>query len=386
MSTLNFQEIQEIPSLDTLPGIKAAMDENKLAIFIGAGVSRLVGCKSWNDLAYELLKRCLELRLLDYHEFEVINAYTDQKKKISIAYELLKKNNEEEFFKIFDDSLKPNISKEEKNIYDYINLLGNIFVTTNADDCFDSKFIENDIVYDFKATARVEPYKLYHIHGSKKDRLSLVFTAEQYLMRYNDRDFNNQELHFQDFLSDLFSKYTVLFMGYGLAEFELLDYLTLKARSYKSQKKHYALMPYYSFEKRIMEHDRLYYNSLNIEIIPYAKDVNGYKQLIEIVNDWTNKSSFLNLVDTELEGIFNKAKLDRNDIKRIVEIISRDDSLLNSFLNLCNRKPEFTPILIKSLYENRFFNSNKNCDYWPILNFLKVYITYITKNNKILIP
>ena len=377
MFFFNFDDIiQTIPSLDRYPDIKTAMDENKLAIFIGAGVSRLVGCKSWNDLANELLKKCQDLHLLSFHEFEVINGYTDQKKKISIAYGLLKENFEEEFFNIFDASLISTVPKKEKTIYDSINLLGDIFVTTNADECFDSKFIENDIVYDFKTTATVEPHKLYHIHGSKKVRASLVFTAEQYLKRYNNRDINNQEIHFQEFLCDLFSKYTVLFIGYGLTEFELLDYLTLKAKTIDNKKKHYALMPYYSFENSIMKHDRLYYNSLNIEIIPYAKDDNGYNQLIEIVNDWTNKSNYLNLIDTELEDIFTKADLDEKDIQRIVEIILRDDSLLNSFIKLCNKKPEFTPKLIEVIYANNFFNPQNNCDYWQILEFLKIYVKY----------
>ena len=177
-------------------------------------------------------------------------------------------------------------------------------------------------------------------------------------------------------MCDLFSKYTVLFIGYGLTEFELLDYLTLKAKTIDNKKKHYALMPYYSFENSIMKHDRLYYNSLNIEIIPYAKDDNGYNQLIEIVNDWTNKSNYLNLIDTELEDIFTKADLDETDIQRIVEIILRDDSLLNSFIKLCNKKPEFTPKLIEVIYANNFFNPQNNCDYWQILEFLKIYVKY----------
>ena len=70
MFFFNFDDIiQPIPSLDRYPDIKTAMDENKLAIFIGAGVSRLVGCKSWNDLANELLKKCHNIYILNFHQF-----------------------------------------------------------------------------------------------------------------------------------------------------------------------------------------------------------------------------------------------------------------------------------------------------------------------------
>ena len=45
-----------IPSIPDLPSeLYVAHLQEKLAIFIGAGVSRLAGCKSWEDLAANLL-------------------------------------------------------------------------------------------------------------------------------------------------------------------------------------------------------------------------------------------------------------------------------------------------------------------------------------------
>ncbi|MBP3773487.1 MAG: SIR2 family protein [Treponema sp.] len=380
MSYKDFPEVQEIPSLDEYSDLLSAINEQKLVIFLGAGVSRLVGCKSWSDLAKNLLNKCLELHLLDYHEYEVISGYTDQKQKISIAYELLKEVDEEEFFKIFEEALTPSENNDQKNIYDYLNLLCDTFVTTNADECFDSKFVTNDIIYDFSNTNKVEPHKLYHIHGCKKFRSSLVFTAEQYLKRYNNEGEDNKSLTFKEFLKDLFSEYTVLFIGYGLAEFELLDYLILKAQGNKSGKQHYALKEYFSFERQLMNHDQLYYKSLNIKIIPYAKDINRFNQLIEIAKNWSTKTTLLNRMDTELEALFTKSNLLDNDINRIVSIISRDDALESFFLTLCNKRPEFTTSLIKVLYENDFFNPNKNCEWWQILQFLKTFIDYSNKD------
>lgn len=381
MSYKDFPEVQEIPSLDEYTDLITAINEQKLVIFLGAGVSRLVGCKSWYELAKTLLNKCLELHLLDYHEYDVISGYTDQKQKISIAYELLKKKDEEEFFKIFDEALTPNVNNNQKNIYDYLNLLCDTFVTTNADECFDSKFVTNDIIYDFSNTNKVEPHKLYHIHGCKKGRSSLVFTAEQYLKRYNNEGNNNITLTFKEFLRNLFTEHTVLFIGYGLAEFELLDYLILKAQGNKSGKQHYALKEYFSFERQLMNHDQLYYKSLNIKIIPYAKDINGFNQLIEITKNWSTKTTLFNRMDTELEALFSKSHLIGSDINRIVSIISRDDALECFFLTLCKKRPEFTLRLIKTLYDNDFFNPKKNCEWWQILQFLKIFIDYSNKNN-----
>jgi len=49
----NILPIPEVP-----PEIFEAVNNDKLAIFIGAGVSRLVGCIGWDQLAKELIDRC----------------------------------------------------------------------------------------------------------------------------------------------------------------------------------------------------------------------------------------------------------------------------------------------------------------------------------------
>ena len=42
-----------------------AVNNEKLAVFIGAGVSRLVGCMSWDRLAQNLLNRCFSTEKKD---------------------------------------------------------------------------------------------------------------------------------------------------------------------------------------------------------------------------------------------------------------------------------------------------------------------------------
>lgn len=81
MSKDNLKEIKELPLLEDYPVLKDALENRELVIFIGAGVSRLLGCKSWDDLATDLLKKCLELKLIDYYEFEEIKKYPEQKKE-----------------------------------------------------------------------------------------------------------------------------------------------------------------------------------------------------------------------------------------------------------------------------------------------------------------
>ena len=373
MTKDNLKEIKELPLLEDYPALKDALENRELVIFIGAGVSRLLGCKSWDDLATDLLKKCLELKLIDYYEFEEIKKYPEQKKKISIVYELLKENNAiDNFYNIFEKALKPEKNINEKTIYTDIARLADTFVTTNADECFDNRFVDTDLIYDFTQEDKVRPYKLYHIHGMQKHKDSLVFTVNQYLNKYNDYT----ETKFLLFLEDLFCNHTVLFIGYGLSEFELLDYLTLKARNSKPSHKHFALMPYFSLNKKISEYDQLYYESLNIQIIPYAIDKNGYNQLEKILEQWSFTYTYLSRVNVEMQTLFSKKELTVEDCNRIIEILIRDESFSRLFLNLCEKNPRFAVSLIDPLYENVFLKFH-HFYYSLCVDFLLIFIKYV---------
>ena len=81
----------------------------------------------------------------------------------------------------------------------------------------------------------------------------MVFTIPQYLTRYNAREF-------QDFLTSIFAKYTVLFIGYGMEEFELLDFLIGKYRpGEKIELKHYILKPFKTGEENTLRFEEYYY-------------------------------------------------------------------------------------------------------------------------------
>ena len=57
-----------------------------------------------------------------------------------------------------------------------------------------------------------------HIHGCVDDPDSMVITTRDYLDHYSTTEV-------QDFLRYLFEKKTVLFLGYGLEEIEVLEYI-----------------------------------------------------------------------------------------------------------------------------------------------------------------
>ena len=213
-------EIKPLP--DLLPEIKQASEDGKLAVFIGAGISRFVDCTSWSSLAYNLTKRCEKEGLIDHYTQDSLAKNSDMKKTITICNQIL--DNDERFMDEMRKSLndatvekyidKKLLGEDLKNYQDKLKIyrdlfsLNGLFLTTNADRHIDQVFENDNIIYkkeDFRKDM-VDNNYLYKIHGSIVDKNSLVFTVDQYIDRYIN-------VLFGEFLEAIFANYTVLFVG-----------------------------------------------------------------------------------------------------------------------------------------------------------------------------
>lgn len=288
--------IVPIPQLPE--NIIEAVNRDKLAIFLGAGISRLVGCSGWQDLARKLVDRCYYDNIINYKEKESLTTNSDHKKTITIAYHLLNsKGKKNIFYEEMKVALKEGKDIRTPNVYDEIHKLRGLFITTNADTHFDRLFNEPNKICraeDFDAGA-IDKVNLYHIHGSILNEDSLVFTLRHYFKRYNAPNFVS-------FLKKIFDEYTVLFLGYGLAEFELIDFLFSKYdRKTKKDLRHFILHPFYSGEDNILEFEQAYYNELGITVLAYEKDEKGYGQLIDVIGAWNKE---INQISTATPDTF----------------------------------------------------------------------------------
>lgn len=286
-----------IPLRPEVPSeIKDAVNRSTLAVFIGAGVSRLVGCQGWDTLSRNLVNKCHRENIINFKESETLSQISDHKKTITICYHLFKNNG---FADIFYEEMKIALKEgddniENPNIYDDIYKLRGLFITTNADTHFDRLFNPLNILYrasDFSED-RLDSTKLYHVHGSINDRTSLIFTVSGYMKRYTDKVF-------QRFLGKIFREYTVLFLGYGVAEFEVLDFLL---KDIPKNNQHFMLSPFYSGEENILSYEQTYYNDLGINILGYEKDAKGYRQLKEVIKYWNEE---INQVTGYLHEAYN---------------------------------------------------------------------------------
>jgi hypothetical protein len=376
-----------------------AVNNDKLAIFIGAGTSRIIGCMGWKDLAGNLLNRCLNTKKKDgtscinFKEKETLSQNDNHKKTITICHHILEQNGcEDIFFEELNKSLdaKPELLQSQ-NIYNELYGLRGLFITTNADIHFDNIFNAQHILYRKENFSRtnIDRTKLYHIHGSILDKSSLIFKVPEYIQRYNDPQF-------RAFLETIFSEYTVLFVGYGMEEFELLDFIITKFDPDKGgELKHFILLPFYKGEENILEFEQYYYNSMGITVLAYEKDERGYSQLYEVIKKWNSEinqtSTYLYDSYNEIEKTVNNYDKDKAD--RIFQMIQNDKPQENYLFGKLASSSDPFPWL-KPLRENNYFNSANNpppqeapdrkgyftIPYWNVLGYLENVAIQNTKN------
>ena len=201
-------------------GIIDAYERRELVVFIGAGISRLMGCQGWDDMADNLIRNIFDLSTAD----QIISSSMTSKDKITIAKRYADKDIEKEktFWKIFRKSLKP--SGKNADIYDLISQLQILYITTNCDGLlvkrYPHAFTVNCTVSEYDKHKSM-PY-VFCIHGNYGngriiDKRSLIFTVDDYLERYHP----SSDLVL--FLRTVMENNTVLFLGYGLREFEILS-------------------------------------------------------------------------------------------------------------------------------------------------------------------
>lgn len=303
----------KIPLLPVIPdGLRIAANTGKLVPFVGAGVSVLGGCPGWADFATETLRYFVKKEKISPAQLDQLS-HVSPRVKLAIANALEKEHG---ISVDFADLLRPKPGDKKDagdRIYAGLAKLGSTFVTTNYDDWLDtmpssmdasrnlpsgpelnSPHNSRDVVYrlaDFNLKKLSSPNTVLHIHGSVRDRTSMVLTTSDYLKRYKGHRLSGDERrenHFLTFLEMLFRQKCVLFVGYGLEELEILEYVLQKSRydiqSSSEVTRHYILQGFFSHQVELMRSLELYYrNECGITLIPFSRDVKDWNQLIDVV-------------------------------------------------------------------------------------------------------
>jgi hypothetical protein len=297
-------------------GLREAALRGNLVLFIGAGASRLAGCPGWDEFANQALHQMIKKRYLSHAEFAQIK-HLSPRIKLAIATNIAS----DKKITIDYDALLPtpkNAHEEGKRLYASLFKLGRVFVTTNYDRWLDARIIEAipaaapadtpttaaptsmTVIYrdvDFVPAALAQPNSVIHLHGSVNEPGSMILTTRQYVERYandhrtGDASTENRTL---TLLEHLFANYTVLFIGYGLEELEILEYVILKAKrqqhAEKLEARHYLLQGFFSHEQTVMHSMKAYYQrDCGIQLISFLRDEQDHGQLLDVVEDFAQR-------------------------------------------------------------------------------------------------
>ena len=190
------------------------------------------------------------------------------------------------FWTEFQKAITPNPKPfAPDNVYRTISQLNTLFVTTNCDGLLVEQF-----PYSFSTLCTPEQYELHSnetfvfcMHGNwgngtEDDKKTLVFTVDDYLLAYQRR----KEL--PAFLQQLMQKKVVLFLGYGLGEFEILNSVFDSVNP--NSTKHFLLEGFFHYQQELCNAKAEYYSSLGIKLVAFSKDNHGYKQQQDIIHNW----------------------------------------------------------------------------------------------------
>jgi hypothetical protein len=301
-----------------LPPIPRGLTEasliGRLILFVGAGASRLAGCPGWNEFADGTLRQLIDRGRYTHGQLDQIKAL-NPRIKLSIAAAIA-----EETQTIIDyDRILHSTPREEhgngRRLYSSLFSLGNIFVTTNYDRWLDTRIDQPQpgvipavspvtsapgtsmrsiyLVGDFLPVVLTQPNTVVHLHGSVANPSGMILTTYNYIEHYaNDHRTGNPstENRVLTFLEHLFEHYTVLFVGYGLEELEILEYVILKARKRRTignEARHFLLQGFFSHETTLLRSMESYFlRECGIQLIPFLRDQRNWDQLLNVLEDF----------------------------------------------------------------------------------------------------
>jgi hypothetical protein len=299
-------------------GLRDAALIGKLILFIGAGASRLAGCPGWDGFADGTLQQLIDKGKFSYAQFEQIKNRSPRV-KLSMAASIAA---EMKIAIDYDQLLHPKPRAEHKDgrrLYNSLFAFGNIFVTTNYDRWLDNRIAEPSPgatpatipvaeptsgrmrsiynVNDLLPAALTQSNTVIHLHGSVADPKSMIITTRDYIQHYandhrtGDPSTENRAL---TFLEHLFGHHTVLFIGYGLEELEILEYVIFKAQrrtnTAENEARHYLLEGFFSHEMTLRNSMETYYlRECGIQLIPFLRDQKDRAQLVDVLEDFVRQ-------------------------------------------------------------------------------------------------
>lgn len=318
--------------------IKKAINNDKLVVFAGAGVSKDSGIPLWNELI-EGIKGCL-------------NEEIKEDDPLKIAQMLYNEKGEKEYHDIIKNSLYNN-----KGIYNSLHeilfeLNPQHIITTNYDNFFENIIENKGLPFSVVSKDIDLPYAehknlLIKYHGDFENK-NIVFKETDYL------EFSKNNTLKEIFVKSLFSNKVILFVGYRVGDINLkLLIRDIQFILTKHHQRAYLL----SHNTDISDSEIKYFENLGINIINYCdKSLKSLKEKDKL-------SSIGKSVYKQLEYIRD---FDLFEYERSKSSVSSKSKIINDLYTSLYRFNYFR-VLPKSLLAS-LYPLNKNSENDTIYN------------------
>ena len=360
--------------------LKDAAKHGELVVFVGAGASMLCGSPDWRGFANQVVDALEKGGVLSFLEAEQLRGLGDSRRTLSIAMALAKEKGIAIDFDSILHPTKPAAIRSE--LYELLSSLRPVFVTTNYDKWLDEAGPE-DLSTEVKVGGEVEPAKgpsrrpkyylrehlspallaergaVVHLHGSYEDPSSMVVSLKEYIEHYAD-------LRVDAFLRAMFKNHTVLFVGYGLAELEILDHIIRSnesLRTGKAEPRHFLLYAYRSTEsvqKGFIEH--FFRDQCGVCVIPYCIDAKGYPEVVEVFKGWNSELDVRDPTTLDLQSHLDRYIASPTAVNR------------EAALRLVKKWPELASYFVNSLKDAVWFGDLDSAGFFNVEHSPKVKI------------
>lgn len=360
--------------------IKDAAKHGELVVFVGAGASMLCGSPDWRGFASQIVGALEKGGVLSFLEAEQLRALGDSRRTLSIAMALAKEMGIAIDFDSILHPTKPAAIGSE--LYKLLSSLRPVFVTTNYDKWLDDPGPE-DLSAEVKMGGEAEPAtgpsrrsKYYlrehlssallaergaviHLHGSYTDPSSMVVSLKDYIKHYADP-------RVQAFLSAMFKNHTVLFVGYGLAELEVLDHIIRSNESLRTgtaEPRHFLLYAYRStasVQTRLIEN--FFRDQCGVCVVPYCIDAKGYQEVVEVFKDWNSGLDVRDPTTLDLQSHLDRCIASPTAVNR------------EAALRLVKNRSELASYFVNSLKDTAWFKDLDSAGFFNMEHSPKVKV------------
>lgn len=270
-----------------------AVAAGRFVPFVGSGISRNCGSPSWDGFAQRAAQQALDQGLLtrDQHAILVDTNIMHARTALSV---IIRRAAVRGVNLDYTSMLHPkdmDYGLLGRRIFAALGRMASTFVTTNYDRWLDYRIVDpgdsdrhlrepmRTVVFDrstFSPAQLLTDNTVIHLHGRCTNPDSMIISTPQYLEHYRSyRSDAEEENRVPLLLRTLFRDKCVVFMGYGLKELEILEYVMQKGLppvDATRSLQHFILLPFSAADELQADLITEYFEGFGVGVLPYAVD------------------------------------------------------------------------------------------------------------------